>query len=65
MVVVSYPFRRKFFAVLIRTGGPQNIGKTPKDKKESKGKEKEGTDSKTGDKKEKKGGGLRGIRGFV
>lgn len=51
--------------VLIRKGGPQNIGKTPKDKKESKGKEKEGTDSKTGDKKEKKGGGLRGIRGFV
>lgn len=50
---------------LNRIGGPQNIGKTSKDKKESKGKEKEGNDLKTGDKKEKKGVGLRGIRGFV
>jgi solute carrier family 25 protein 16 len=65
MAVVSYPSERNFCVVLIRIGGPQNIGKTPKDKKEGKGKDKEGTDSKTGDKKEKKGGGLRGIRGFV
>jgi solute carrier family 25 protein 16 len=47
-------------------GGPQNIGKVPKEKKVDKGKEKEGSQGGTTDgKKEKKSVGIRGIRGFV
>ncbi|KAE9371861.1 hypothetical protein N431DRAFT_545974 [Stipitochalara longipes BDJ] len=48
-------------------GGPQNIGKLPKEKKD-KGKEKEATSAQSpaaDPKKEKKSVGLRGIRGFV
>lgn len=53
---------------LIKTGGPQNIGKLPKDKKLEKGKEKEGVPAQAQTpegKKEKKSVGIRGIRGFV
>jgi hypothetical protein len=51
---------------LMILGGPQNIGKVPKDKKVEKGKEKEGSQPQTPDpKKEKKNQGIRGLRAFV
>lgn len=46
-------------------GGVQNFGKKDKEKKEAKGKERAREDSPTPDgKKEKKGLGVRGLRGF-
>lgn len=50
-------------------GGVQNIGKKEKDKKEKKEKEKEkakdAAKDNTDARKDKKGAGIRGMRGFV
>lgn len=63
---LHFPPSDSYSSMLIFVGGPQNIGKVPKEKKPDKGKEKEGSQGGTADgKKEKKSVGIRGIRGFV